>query len=95
MAIRLLSLMLVRTVHRNQKHLRSFSTHVYTWGSGNEGQLGHPSIEKAGIRNAYEELVPKRVEFFDNLPVKKLAFGTSHSLAGKAVLFMSFEIDSN
>lgn len=77
--------MLVRTVHRNhyslERHLRSFSTHVYTWGSGNEGQLGHSSIEKAGIRNAYEELVPKRVDFFNNIAVEKLVFGASHSLA--------------
>ncbi|KAF1326304.1 Regulator of chromosome condensation, partial [Globisporangium splendens] len=60
-----------------------FSTQssVYTWGSGSLGQLGHGAFVKAGIRNAYEELSPKRLEAFEGKSIVKLEFGATHSAA--------------
>ena len=35
---------------------------VHTWGAGNDGELGHGQISKTGMRNSYEELLPRQVE---------------------------------
>ncbi|CAH0473955.1 unnamed protein product [Peronospora belbahrii] len=61
----------------------SFSTQssVYTWGSGTLGQLGHGTIVKSGMRNAYEELLPKLLEAFEGKGIVRLEFGASHSAA--------------
>lgn len=54
---------------------------VYTWGSGNLGQLGHGPVVKSGIRNSYEELTPKLLEAFEGAEIAQLEFGATHSAA--------------
>ena len=72
---------MLRVVMKRVGQQRSFSTRVYVWGSGNEGQLGRPQIEKRGLRQSYEELTPLVLDALDDLPIASLAFGPSHSTA--------------
>ncbi|DAZ97478.1 TPA: hypothetical protein N0F65_009961 [Lagenidium giganteum] len=61
----------------------SYSTQssVWLWGTGNDGQLGHGPVIKAGIRNAYEELTPKLVQAFEGASIVKMDLGVTHSAA--------------
>ena len=46
----------------NEKHI---SSSVYSWGNGDDGQLGHDTIEKSGFTLSYAELSPRRVLALD------------------------------
>ena len=57
------------------------SSSVYTWGQGNNGELGHPEIVKSGLRNAYVEDTPKLVQALEGLGVTHLSCSAHHSSA--------------
>ena len=40
---------------------------VYVWGNGNAGQLGLGDLNKAGLMQKYDELIPRRL---DTLPLE-------------------------
>lgn len=45
--------------------------HVYSWGSGLYGQLGHGKYENINL--------PKRIEFEDNVKVSNVSAGKQHT----------------
>jgi len=55
---------------------------VFTWGCGDDGQLGHGTVVKSGVRQTYEELTPRRVEALNEKSIVNMAFGNAHSAAG-------------
>ncbi|CCI39952.1 unnamed protein product [Albugo candida] len=70
-----------RLATRQRNRALSTQASVFTWGTGTQGQLGHGSFEKTGIRNSYEELFPILLESFEGKSVAKLDFGAAHSAA--------------
>lgn len=63
-------MMRLRAVHQLGRAVstgrRCFSSggHIYSWGTGDDGQLGHQSIVKSGLTNTYVELSPSKIETF-------------------------------
>ena len=49
------------------------SGHIYTWGQGEGGLLGHGNVET--------QVVPKKVAFFKKIKVSKAVTGALHNLA--------------
>lgn len=47
--------------------------HVYSWGEGEEGLLGHGDTRSQNV--------PKRMEAFRNMEIQAIACGGLHSLA--------------
>ena len=58
---------------------------LYSWGTGDDGQLGHNHIIKTGISNTYVELSPKKIETFPeevrSIGFKDIAVGVTHCAA--------------
>jgi len=74
--------MLVRSVARRIGGARGFASSVYSWGNGDEGTLGHPSIDKSGILvNAYTEKSPRLIDGLEEQGVVDIACGFKHSAA--------------
>ncbi|GBG25543.1 Serine/threonine-protein kinase Nek8 [Hondaea fermentalgiana] len=57
------------------------ATSVYSWGTGDDGQLAQPSIEKSGMMNTYRESAPRLVEALEGQDVESVACGPSHAAA--------------
>eukprot|EP00941_MAST-03F_sp_MAST-3F-sp1_P001298 g1298.t1 len=55
------------------------STSIFSWGQGNDGQLGHYP-EKSGLTNSYTELAPRPILSIEGTPVA-ISCGSSHSAA--------------
>lgn len=68
-------------------HSRSLSTatgghSVYSWGTGDEAQLGHSHIIKSGMTNSFVEAAPKKIETFPpGTLFTDVSTGVSHSAA--------------
>lgn len=58
---------------------RKLST-LYSWGTGDEGQLGHSSIIKSGVKNTYVEVEPKKLDSFSH-SAKDISMGFTHAAA--------------
>jgi len=60
-----------------------FSSLVYSWGSGVDGQLGHGVIDynKSILGNNYVETIPKPIDYLKNLSIVNVSAGTYHSAA--------------
>jgi len=54
---------------------------VYSWGNGDDGQLGQPSIERQGLTNSYNEREPRLVESLEPQDVTSVGCGVKHSAA--------------
>ena len=55
---------------------------VFSWGTGDDGQLGHPGpFEKSGVNMTYAELEPRNVVALQDEGVVQLACGLAHSAA--------------
>eukprot|EP00516_Mucochytrium_quahogii_P006280 CAMPEP_0203763006 /NCGR_PEP_ID=MMETSP0098-20131031/15739_1 /ASSEMBLY_ACC=CAM_ASM_000208 /TAXON_ID=96639 /ORGANISM=" , Strain NY0313808BC1" /LENGTH=418 /DNA_ID=CAMNT_0050657609 /DNA_START=307 /DNA_END=1563 /DNA_ORIENTATION=- len=65
----------------SQRGARSFSSSVFSWGNGDDGQLGQNSIDKSGLRNHYIETTPIVVPGLEGQDVVDVACGFKHSAA--------------
>lgn len=55
---------------------------VFSWGTGDDGQLGQNSIIKSGISNTFVELNPKQIESFPGKPsIKDISMSYTHAAA--------------
>ncbi len=54
---------------------------VFAWGSGNSNALGFEGGVKSGIKQEYLELKPRRLTALDNMDIKVVNAGYTHSAA--------------
>lgn len=54
---------------------------VFSWGSGDEGQLGQEEIIKAGLTNTYVEESPKEIKGLNGVGVTDISCGFTHAAA--------------
>lgn len=59
---------------------------VFTWGTDNYRQLGHGFIRKSKGVYSDLQLLPKRMEAFDDKSIKQLQFGANHNAACTFIL---------
>lgn len=68
---------------------------VLSWGTGDEGQLGQPEMDKDWLTNSYVEPAPKRIEALEGVGVVDLACGFTHAAAviasGQLLTWGSYE----
>lgn len=61
--------------------MSSGSSSVYSWGSGDHGQLGQVSIAKEGLTNSYEETAPRLMPGLEGQDVGSVSCGFKHTAA--------------
>ena len=68
---------------------------VLSWGTGDEGQLGQPTMEKDWLTNSYVETAPKRIDALEGVGVIDVAGGFTHAAAvvasGQVLTWGSYE----
>jgi len=68
-------------LHITKTAQRQLSTKVYSWGNGDQGQLGHVGFVKSGVPPTYQELLPAELPILSTSNVQWVAGGTHHSAA--------------
>ena len=63
----------ISQIDSGRYHTIALGKDVYSWGSGEDGRLGHGNMKSF--------LIPKKISYFEGKKVRKIACGGCHSAA--------------